>query len=87
MFPQVAAVTVNKTRFEKQQVPAFKSNEDFWGKSLENLPPFTINPFVPNAPCVYPLKNQNTVRFSDVLRGQRKVALGTNELKKLNNIN
>ena len=56
MFPQVAAVTVNKTRFEKQQVPAFKSNEDFWGKSLENLPPFTINPFVPNAPFVYPLK-------------------------------
>ena len=42
MFPQPAAVTLNKTRLEKQQVPTFKSNEDSWGKSLDNLPPFTI---------------------------------------------
>ena len=33
---------MNKTRFEKQQVPIFKSNVDSWGKSLDNLPPFTI---------------------------------------------
>ena len=45
MFPQPAAVTFNKTRFEKQQVPTFKSNEDSWRKSLGNLPLFTINPF------------------------------------------
>ena len=42
MFPQPAAVTLNKTRLEKQQVPTFKSNEDSWGNSLDNLPPFTI---------------------------------------------
>ena len=43
MFPQPAAVTLNKTRLEKQQVPTFKSNEGSWGKSLDNLSPFTIN--------------------------------------------
>ena len=42
MFPQPAAITLNKSRFEKQQVPTFKSNEDSWEKSLDNLPPFTI---------------------------------------------
>ena len=42
MFPQPAAVTLNKTRLEKQQVPTFKSNEDSWGKSPDNLSPFTI---------------------------------------------
>ena len=42
MFPQPAAVTLNKTQFEKQQIPTFKSNEDSWGISLDNLPPFTI---------------------------------------------
>ena len=42
MFPQPAAVTLNKTRLEKQQVPTFKSNEDSWGKSLHDLPPFFI---------------------------------------------
>ena len=42
MFPQPAAVTLNKTQFQKQQVPTFKSNEHSWGKSLDNLPPFTI---------------------------------------------
>ena len=42
MFPQPVAITLNKTRFEKQQVPTFKSNEDSRGKSLDNLLPFTI---------------------------------------------
>ena len=42
MFPQPTTITLNKTRFEKQQVPTFKSNEDSWGKSLDNFPPFTI---------------------------------------------
>ena len=42
MFPRPAAVTLNKTQFEKQQIPTFKSNEDFWGKSLYNLLPFTV---------------------------------------------
>ena len=32
MFPQPAAVTLNKTQFEKLQVSIFKSNEDFCGK-------------------------------------------------------
>ena len=41
-FLHPAAVTLNKTRFEKQQFPTFKSNEDSWGKSLDNLPPFVI---------------------------------------------
>ena len=42
MLPQPAAITLNKTRFEKQQVPAFISNKDSCWKSLDNLPPFTI---------------------------------------------
>ena len=42
MFPQPAAVTLNKTRFEKKQVPSFKSSEDSWGRSRDNLPQFTI---------------------------------------------
>ena len=42
MFPQPAAVTLYKSRFEKKQVPSFKSNEDSWGKSRDNLPQFTI---------------------------------------------
>ena len=42
MFPQPAAVTLNKTRLEKQQVPTFKSNLDSWGKSLDNLQPLNI---------------------------------------------
>ena len=42
MFPQPAAITLNKSRFEKQQVPTFNSNKDSWEKSLDNLPPFTI---------------------------------------------
>ena len=40
-FPQTAAFTY-KTRFEKAQVPTFKPNENSWGKSLDNLPPFPI---------------------------------------------
>ena len=42
MFLQPASVTLNRTRFKKQQVPNFKSNEDSWGKSLDHLPLFTI---------------------------------------------
>ena len=32
MFPKPSVVTLNKTRFEKQQVPTFKLNEDLWEK-------------------------------------------------------
>ena len=39
---QIAAVTLNKSRFEKEQIPTFKSNEDSLGKSIDDLPPFTI---------------------------------------------
>ena len=47
-----------------------------------------INPFVPSAPFLYPLKTSETVRFSDVFRGQRKGALGTNGLIiRLNSLN
>ena len=42
MFPQPAAVTLNKTWLEKQQVPTFKSNGNSWGKSLDNLLSVTI---------------------------------------------
>ena len=42
-----------------------------------------FNPFVPNAPFLYPLKHQKTLRFSDVLMGERKGALETNGLIKL----
>ena len=38
----------------------------------------TINLFVAGALFLYPLK---TLRFSDVFKGWRKSALGTNELK------
>ena len=38
----------------------------------------SVNPFVPNAPFLYPLK---ILRFSDVFRGERKGALQTNGLK------
>ena len=38
MFAQPASVTLTKTWFEKQQVPTFISNENSWGKSLDNLP-------------------------------------------------
>ena len=40
-----------------------------------------LNPFVPKAPFLYPLKTSKNLRFSDVFRGQRKGALGTNGLK------
>ena len=43
IFPQPAAVvSLNKTQFEKQQFPPFKSNGNSWGKSLDNLPPFIV---------------------------------------------
>ena len=35
---------------------------------------------LPNAPFLYPLKHQKTLRFTSVFRGQRRSALGTNEL-------
>ena len=38
------------------------------------------NPFVPNAPFLCPLKTSKTIRFSDIFRGKRKDALGTNGL-------
>ena len=37
MFPKPAAVS-----FEKQQVPTFKSNDDFSGNLPDNVPPFII---------------------------------------------
>ena len=39
-----------------------------------------INPFVPNALFLYPLKTSETVRLFDVFRGYRKGTLGTNGL-------
>ena len=37
-----------------------------------------FNPFVPNAPFLYPPENRKPLRFSDVFRWYRKGALGTN---------
>ena len=52
---------------------------------IDQYSPFSINPFVPNAPFLYLLKtteNRNVfLRFSDFFRGKRKVALGANSLK------
>ena len=42
MLPQLAAMTWNQNRFEKQQVPTFNSNEDSSGESLDTLLSFTI---------------------------------------------
>ena len=39
-----------------------------------------INPFVPNAPFLYPMKTPETVNFSNIFKGQKKGALGTNGL-------
>ena len=39
-----------------------------------------LNPFVPNTPFLYPLETSENLRFSDVFRGKRKSALGTNRL-------
>ena len=39
-----------------------------------------VNPFVPNAPFLYPLKTSENRKVFDVFRGQRKCALGVNEL-------
>ena len=38
--------------------------------------------FFPIYPFSNPWKHQNTLRFSDILRGYRKGALGTNGLQK-----
>ena len=41
-----------------------------------------INPFVPKAPFLYLVKtSENIITFSDVFKGYRKGALGTNGLK------
>ena len=40
----------------------------------------TINSFVPSAPFLYPRKNQKTLPFSDILKGQKKGALKTDGL-------
>ena len=47
---------------------------------LSSIVCWWLNPFVPNAPFLYPWKHRKTWRFSDVFRGYRKGALGTNEL-------
>ena len=39
-----------------------------------------FNPFPPNVPFFYPLKHHKTSQSSDVFRGQREGALGTNGL-------
>ena len=41
---------------------------------------FSLNSFVPEAPFLYPLNYQKTLRLSDVLRGYRKGAMGANRL-------
>ena len=46
-----------------------------------------INPFVPNAPFLCLLKTSETIRFSDVFRGERKDALGTNGLNMFHGTN
>ena len=45
-----------------------------------------LNPFVPKAPFLYPLKTSENLGFSDASRGLRKSALGTNELNNLEDI-
>ena len=40
-----------------------------------------INPFVPNAPFLYPRKHKKNLRFSDDFKGHRKGALRANGLK------
>ena len=42
---------------------------------------FSINLFVPNVPFLYTLKTSGNLRVSDVFRGCRKGALGTNRLR------
>ena len=41
-----------------------------------------VNLFVPSDPASTPRRHQKTVRFSDVFRGYRKGALGTNLIKR-----
>ena len=57
-----------------------KSNEMLKEKVDSLKKSAQVNPFVPSATFLIPWK-QKTVRFSDVFKGQRKGALGTNELK------
>ena len=39
-----------------------------------------FNPFVPSAPFLNPRRTSENLRISDVFSGQRKGALGTNQL-------
>ena len=57
-----------KTSFMESQKVA-KLKELFWRM---------LNPFVPNASFLYPLKTSENLWFADVFRGQKKGALGTN---------
>ena len=64
--------------FNQKQILA-NHQQTIW----KSLNPTILIPFVPNGPFLYPLKTfPTTLRFSDVFRGQRKGALGTNGLIK-----
>ena len=67
-----------KERFEFPIFPLLVNGFPAKNKSL-------LNPFVPNAPVVYPLKTSENLKvfwlwFSNVFRGYRKGTLGTNGL-------
>ena len=63
-------------------------NERILAHTVRDFINAPINPFVSNAPFLYPLKTSgNRKDFSDVFRGQRKSALGTNGLSKVKLIN
>ena len=51
--------------FRESSCSSFKVSDQFKFCSSLNL----INPCAPNAPILYPLKHQKTVRFSNVFRG------------------
>ena len=61
------------------------SHLGFGGKKGKENTSMLINPFVPNAPFLYPLKTSENLRFFDVFRGWRKSALGTNGLTQSKN--
>ena len=52
-----------------------------WKVKLIGKMNLRINPFVPNAPFVYPWKHKKTVMFCDSFRGWTKCALKTNGLR------
>ena len=59
----------------------FKVCDQFETFSIKRLKSFSLTHLFPMYPFSTPWKNQKTVRFSDVLRGYRNGALGTNGLK------